>query len=106
MKVNKYQKYPDNYLKYRYGLTSKEYEDFYYLQGGQCAICLKDLALKSKKTHIDHNHETGEIRGILCSNCNIMLGLAEENQFVFLKAISYLQDPPTRQFKRFRRFIK
>lgn len=94
-----------NRRKWMYGLESGEFDNFVYLQGGQCAICLKELDLSdSRRIHIDHCHETDEVRGILCVNCNLLLGLAEENPFILLKAISYMQDPPVRQFRRFKKF--
>ena len=91
-------------LKYLYKLEPGQFEDFVYLQGNECAICLKELDLTDRqKVHIDHCHETDEVRGILCVNCNLLLGLAEDNPFILAKAIAYLQDPPVRQFKRFKK---
>ena len=65
-------------IKYKYKLTKKEYFDIYNKQNGGCALCRKNLYPPNRiiKTNIqiDHNHETGEIRGMLCMNCNVNLG--------------------------------
>ena len=65
-------------IKYRYGLDRKVYKDMYDEQGGKCALCRKNLYLPNRilKTniHVDHNHETGIVRGMLCMNCNVNLG--------------------------------
>lgn len=65
-------------IKYRYGLDRKAYKQMYDEQGGKCALCRKNLYLPNRtlKTNIcvDHNHETGKVRGMLCMNCNVNLG--------------------------------
>lgn len=97
-------KYRHHRLKYLYGLEKGEFEDYFYLQGNQCAICFNDLDLTdNRRTHVDHCHETGEVRGILCQRCNVLLGLAEDNPFILLKSIAYLENPPVRQFKRYKK---
>lgn len=57
-------------LKTRYGLTPEQIEAMRAAQGGKCALCPTDLA----KFHVDHCHNTGEVRGLLCHRCNIRLG--------------------------------
>jgi hypothetical protein len=74
----------------RYGITVEEYEQIWYSQNGCCAICgIAEKELK-KKLHIDHNHTTGRIRGLLCSNCNIAIGLLKDDIVRLSKAIEYL----------------
>lgn len=75
-----------NKLKSRYGLSPTE---FYLLVGSQeekCAICGEKV-----KLHIDHNHKTGEVRGLLCGNCNRGLGLFKDDTRRLSSAIKYLK---------------
>jgi len=75
----------------QYGMTSKEYDDLLLHQNGKCAICRKSPTSK-KRLAVDHNHDTGEIRGLLCSSCNLMIGNAKNSPFVLERAINYLED--------------
>lgn len=82
-------------LKHRYKLTEAEYEELLIEQNGVCAICRRpetalDRRGKVRRLSVDHNHETGEVRGLLCCNCNRGLGSLEENPDFFLAAIAYL----------------
>ncbi|MFK0048340.1 endonuclease VII domain-containing protein [Streptomyces sp. NPDC090741] len=56
------------------------------MQGGVCCICLTDPAV-----HVDHCHETGRVRGVLCLNCNMGLGLLKESPDHIRRAIQYLE---------------
>jgi AcrR family transcriptional regulator len=59
-------------------------------QNNQCAICFE--AFKSTKdTHVDHDHETKKVRGLLCGNCNHLLGKAHDHVEVLERAIVYLR---------------
>lgn len=80
-------------LKTTYGLELKEVEQMYIDQGGKCAICDKFKATftQSGGLYIDHDHVTGQIRGLLCNSCNVMLGLAKDNIEVLVSAINYLK---------------
>jgi hypothetical protein len=69
----------------RYGLTKEDYDAMYADQGGVCAICES-----SEKLVIDHCHKTGNVRGLLCTLCNVMLGQARDNKKVLIAAVSYL----------------
>ncbi|HAG99432.1 MAG TPA: hypothetical protein DDW33_03330 [Ktedonobacter sp.] len=77
-------------LKSKYGLTSQQYDDMFINQMGVCAIC-GEAPPKGKQLHVDHSHETGQIRGLLCNQCNHMLGNAEDKVAVLKNAIQYLQ---------------
>ena len=71
----------------RYGISSDFFGDLWQEQNGCCAICgtrLKD------KFYIDHNHKTGQIRGLLCSSCNVGIGLLKDSPDMLSKAIKYL----------------
>ena len=62
-------------LKRRYGTTLAEYERMFELQAGVCAICKKPP--NGRRLDIDHSHETGAIRGLLCTTCNRAVGAFE-----------------------------
>ena len=70
----------------RYGLDFGEYEEMLLDQGDVCAICLEAPA-----EHVDHDHETGQVRGILCFNCNGGLGQFRDRVDIMRKAIDYLE---------------
>jgi hypothetical protein len=74
---------------YRYGITHEDRDALLARQGGCCAIC-KSTEPPSRGWHIDHDHATGEVRGILCNKCNTGLGLFKENVKTFHAAIDYL----------------
>lgn len=82
----------DYYLKYKYGITEKDYEQMFLSQNGCCAIC-KSKVSKDKsvsKLIIDHCHTTLKVRGLLCSSCNKGLGLFEDSVEFLLTAVKYL----------------
>lgn len=84
-------------LKKRYGLTFEDLERMLRDQDRKCVICGKELFLhgasvdQAKIARVDHNHETGEIRGLLCDDCNTGLGKFRDNPEYLLKAASYLK---------------
>lgn len=77
--------YRRNYL---YGLTEDGFVAMMSMQDGLCAICDKGL----EAPHVDHDHATGQIRGLLCSKCNHLLGNACDNTDTLARAIQYLAD--------------
>lgn len=76
------------HLKKAFGITIEEYDSILKVQGGVCVIC-KSVP-KKRKFAVDHNHETGEIRGILCGSCNMGLGYFKDNITLLRNAILYL----------------
>jgi hypothetical protein len=62
-------------LKYRYGLSLEAFYGMIVDQSGRCRLCRKEFG--SKTPIVDHDHETGEIRGLLCRSCNSLLGWYE-----------------------------
>jgi hypothetical protein len=71
-----------------YGITPGQYEEMLAAQGGKCAICSSDKAGKKRQTFaVDHDHDTGLVRGLLCIRCNAHLGWFEPHGH---KAIVYL----------------
>jgi hypothetical protein len=80
-----------NKMERVYGITKEQYEAQFAAQGGKCAICRRVNRHKTKKyLSIDHNHETGEIRGLLCHSCNVAIGLFTESPEVLKAAVRYL----------------
>ena len=79
--------------KTRYGISVEEYEAIFAKQNGVCAICEKPENLtKDGKLHtlaVDHNHETLQVRGLLCMNCNTRLGYFE-GKGILVKLMAYL----------------
>ena len=62
-------------LKKLYGLTLESFDEMLKAQGGVCAICKQTD--KTGKFLVDHDHETGKVRGLLCRRCNHIIGLYE-----------------------------
>lgn len=82
----------------RYGVTDEFYEALVGHQQGLCAVCGEQV----KKLCIDHDHETGVVRGLLCSPCNVGLGHLKDDPARLLAAVAYLRDPPARRMARIR----
>lgn len=76
----------DNHLRKKYGITQVEYETMLVRQHGGCAICQK----KPKRLAVDHCHRLGRIRGLLCRECNVAIGLFNENPHIMIEAIAYV----------------
>lgn len=68
-----------------YGMDPGDFDLMVAAQSGVCAICAKP-----RRLHVDHDHETGNVRGLLCSNCNTALGLLGEEVDVLIAALAYL----------------
>lgn len=79
-------RYKDQELKRRYGISLEEYRELERKQNGLCAIC----GTKPKRLFVDHNHKTGKVRGLLCGNCNFGIGYFYENINNLQKSITYL----------------
>lgn len=92
-KKNK-RKIKDRELKRIYGITLEQWESQFESQDSKCAICGTDEPGKRNTWSTDHNHSTGEVRGILCHICNVMLGHCDDSIDRLERAISYLQNPP------------
>lgn len=75
----------------RVNMTESEYFKILESQKGRCKICgIEEKYTSKKRLHIDHNHSTGKIRGLLCSNCNTALGLMKDDVLILKSAIQYL----------------
>ena len=78
----------DSVLQKNFGISSEKYEEIFEEQGKGCAICGKKQGVPYHP--VDHDHETGEVRGILCSPCNVGLGMFQDDIKLLLKAKDYL----------------
>lgn len=81
-------RYEEYRIRVRYGITTKEYWDLVSSQRGVCAICGEN---NGKKLHIDHDHKSGVVRGLLCGKCNRGIGLFKDSTDLILKALKYLK---------------
>lgn len=73
------------------GCTEEMYNNMFVEQAGCCKICGKHQSAQKKSLSVDHCHETLEIRGLLCDNCNLGLGRFKDNPVLLNKAIKYLR---------------
>ena len=80
----------------RYGLTEKQYEQMLEQQGGVCAICRRKEARTLRGTlcalSVDHDHQTGAVRGLLCYACNTSLGGFRDSPALLERAAEYLKE--------------
>lgn len=85
------------HLKHRYGLTPEEYDALLTKQNGLCAICQRPPG-KNVRAHwggklcVDHCHDTGKVRGLLCNDCNLAVGYAKTAD-IALSVAKYLCEP-------------
>jgi len=79
-------------ILYKYGVTKEDYNNLYNKQNGCCRICTRHQSEFNKRLSVDHNHETGKVRGLLCSKCNQAIGLLKENINSLENAIEYLKE--------------
>ena len=68
-------------------LTIARYEEMLAAQGGGCAICGEEA---EGSLHVDHDHVTGKVRGLLCVRCNNALGQFQEDPALIVRALAYL----------------
>ena len=81
-------------LKRYWNLSLEEYERMSAAQGNVCAICKlppRGTARNNKALHVDHDHSTGTIRGLLCGECNRALGLLRDDPVRLIEGANYLQ---------------
>jgi len=72
-----------------FGLTMEDFIDMLNEQDDRCWICRMEFETAAK-ANIDHNHETGEVRGLLCHSCNTGIGFLGDSPVLLRKAIEYL----------------
>lgn len=85
----------ENRIKNKYGIDVKGVENLLLKQGGRCAICRSSITFdwmrKDYNLHIDHDHMSKKVRGLLCSKCNMGLGCLGDTTFALERALSYLE---------------
>lgn len=81
----------DRWLRRKYGITLAERNAMIADQCGLCAICAAPLDLQSRRTHVDHDHNTGRVRGVLCHDCNTGLGMFKDSIASLEFALAYLR---------------
>lgn len=90
-------------IKSVFGLSANDFHRIASHQRGGCAICGVAIPmLDSGKKHfpIDHAHDTGEVRGILCQRCNLVIGFIESTPAQWLEqATEYLRNPPAKELR-------
>ncbi|AOZ62806.1 endonuclease VII [Rhodococcus phage Yogi] len=88
----------ERHITTTYGITEDEYQAIYELQGRRCAICQRAKGTGRKRLSVDHDHETGMVRGLLCSKCNKdVLGHLHDEVDAFLRGAAYLTNPPAKE---------
>ncbi len=85
-----------NQLKAKYGITIEEYQAMFDSQGGVCKLCGQEETTRISRGDgirslaVDHDHNTGKVRGLLCYQCNVVLGQYEKHKDLFPKFQEYL----------------
>jgi len=75
----------------KFGIGLNEYNQILFAQDGKCAICGKHHTEVKTRFCVDHDHKTGQVRGLLCKQCNFGIGMFRDNKEVLKNAIKYLK---------------
>lgn len=83
-------------LRTRYNLTEGEYEDLLKFQDGVCAVChrVPSPHKHGGTFHVEHCHDTGLVRGLICGSENVALGMLGDDPERVIQVLQYLLDPP------------
>lgn len=79
-----------SYFKQTYNITIEEYLQLIIDCDNKCIVCNTSFKDNTKNRHVDHDHATGKVRGILCGNCNIALGLLKDNPNTISNLLDYI----------------
>lgn len=79
-------------LKYQYGLSVEDYKGLLSKQNNSCAICNSPPTGRWDSFHVDHDHKTGKVRGLLCHHCNTGIGNLKDDVQLLESAINYLNE--------------
>ena len=79
------------HIQKKFGISEGDYFSILKSQGGKCALCGDGECQSGKRFAVDHCHETGAVRGILCYNCNTGLGKFRDSPDILEKAAEYLR---------------
>lgn len=96
--MDKKERAREGHLRRTYGIGIQEYDKMLTDQGGRCFICQRPEEVFSTRLAVDHDHNTGEIRGLLCSHCNHRVIGRHRNPEILLRAGTYLTPPFTGWF--------
>lgn len=80
-----------HHLKTKFGISREDYELMFKEQGGKCAICKTTKTGRTKNFAVDHNHETGAVRSLLCTTCNTGIGHLKDDPALLRAAADYLE---------------
>lgn len=83
--------YRDYHLKKTYGISLQQYNELLEKQQHSCAVCGKHADKEKKSLAVDHNHKTGEIRGLLCSHCNYRVVGRWTDGTLLRKVVDYIE---------------
>lgn len=78
-------------LRSAFGISLEDYNTIWESQLGACAICRRAKTESDRTFDVDHSHETGAVRGILCRDCNLGLGRFKDNPELLREAVKYLE---------------
>ena len=79
-------------LKNKFNLTEEEYLKIFEDQEHKCGICATEVTPFASDSHVDHDHKTGKVRGILCCHCNSGLGWFKDSKESLMNAVLYLMN--------------
>jgi hypothetical protein len=83
-------KIADSKLRSKYGITLVQKQTIFALQNGKCATC-PFIFESVSSAHVDHCHNTGRVRGLLCSSCNLVAGKAKDSPAILRSIADYLE---------------
>ena len=90
-------KYKKDRQVQQYGISINQFNELFSIQEGRCAICNIHQSESKRVLFIDHDHTTGQVRSLLCVNCNSIIGFAQDNPELLEKAIDYLKNAQKRR---------
>lgn len=80
-------------LRQFYNISMQEYDALHAAQGGHCALCPATTSDRSGRSlHVDHEHISGRVRGLLCAKCNTALGGLGDNEEGLARALAYVRE--------------
>ena len=87
----KKQEYSRRVQLWKHGMSIEDYDTLLEKQNGVCAICMEpETGVEGQRLAVDHDHETGRVRGLLCRKCNLGIGNLDDDPSLLWKALEYL----------------
>ena len=78
-------------MKNKFGLSRDDFFNLLEKQNGKCALCSEPFKGLTRNLHVDHDHNTNKVRGLLCMSCNVGLGMLGDNAEGLTKALKYIK---------------